>query len=131
MSLERFKANIVENVEGCWIWMLSVNHQGYGLFWVNDTYVAAHRWAYLTLTGAIPEGLQLDHLCRRRDCVNPAHLEPVTGKENCRRAMKDHCGSGHPYNEENTYIDRKGRRDCKTCRREAVRSWRDRVSRTV
>lgn len=123
-NLERFKDKIVENLEGCWVWLGQVNHGGYGLFWADDALHAAHRWGYLELKGSVPEGLQLDHLCRRRDCVNPAHLEPVTGKENKQRAIKDTCRNGHGYTEVNTYIDRKGRRDCRLCRKQAVRQWR-------
>jgi hypothetical protein len=75
--------------------------------------------------GAVPEGLELDHLCRVRGCVNPKHLEPVTHRENLMRgeswsavnARKTHCPEGHPYDETNTYIDGKGRRRCRECAR--------------
>lgn len=127
-NLERFKDKIVENFEGCWVWLGQVNHAGYGLCWAGDNLHAAHRWGYIALQGSVPEGLQLDHLCRRRDCVNPSHLEPVTGKENKQRAMKDTCRNGHGYTESNTYIDRKGRRDCRVCRKQAVRQWRAKLA---
>lgn len=123
-NLERFKDNIAENFEGCWLWLLSLNHQGYGLYWADGKYQSAHRWIYEQVMGAIPEGLQLDHLCRRRDCVNPHHLEPVTGKENCRRAMQDYCAHGHKWTDETTYIDKRGQRACIPCMRESTRRWR-------
>jgi hypothetical protein len=76
---------------GCWLWTGQANKGGYGAFSVGSRYdgnrrgVRAHRWAYEALVGPIPEGLQLDHLCRNPPCVNPAHLEPVTHAENMRR----------------------------------------------
>ena len=78
----------------------------------------AHRVAYELQVGPIPVGLQLDHLCRVRSCVNPAHLEPVTSAENTRRglrAMKTHCPQGHPYAGENLLIRPTGQRRCRTC----------------
>lgn len=83
--------------------------------------VPAYRFAYEFLVGPIPDGLELDHLCRVRLCVNPAHLEPVTHAENNKRAgvAKTHCKWGHPYNEANTYRrrDRPGNRQCRVCAR--------------
>jgi hypothetical protein len=82
----------------------------------------AHRFSYLKLVGPIPEGLQIDHLCRVRHCVNPDHLEPVTNKENIRRgivgmfhAKKTQCPAGHPYDRDNTRIGSNGSRNCKQC----------------
>lgn len=70
----------------CWEWSGSViKSTGYGQVWADGTNHLAHRVVYELLIGPIPEGLQLDHLCRNRRCVNPEHLEPVTGKENIRR----------------------------------------------
>lgn len=81
----------------------------------------AHRWSYEFHVGPIPEGLDLDHLCRNRGCVNPDHLEPVTREENIRRAFATvtHCPSGHPYSDENTYV-RPGtvHRKCRACARQ-------------
>ena len=81
----------------------------------------AHRWAYEDKVGPIPEGLDIDHLCRVRACVNPGHLEPVTRAENIRRAAaaKNACPAGHAYTEDNTYI-RPGtvHRRCRECAKE-------------
>ncbi|MBO0885095.1 MAG: HNH endonuclease [Mycobacterium sp.] len=84
----------------------------------------AHRIAYTWLVGPIPEGFDLDHLCRVRSCVNPAHLEPVPRRTNLLRgrtipaanAAKTHCPHGHPYDDTNTVRNKTGRL-CLACRR--------------
>jgi len=73
--------------------------------------VKAHRWAYETCVGSINDGLQIDHLCRVRECVNPDHLQPVTHAENMRRARRTHCRRGHELTPENVYWVRA----CKAC----------------
>lgn len=86
----------------------------------KPTLFYAHRVAYEHLVGPIPEGLQLDHLCRNRMCINPEHLEPVTAQENKRRAtaLITHCPSGHRYTPENTRYTPDGRRRyCNECKR--------------
>ena len=74
-----------ENESGCWIWQLSTDRDGYGQFVWGGKYFSAHRYFYEERHGAIPEGLQIDHLCRVRNCVNPDHMEAVTFAENIRR----------------------------------------------
>ncbi len=119
---ERFWAR-VEKTPACWLWTGSLSSDGYGQM-VNPFHVA-HRLSYEMLVGPIPDGLQIDHLCRNRRCVNPTHLEPVTVRENllrspitlaARNASKTHCIHGHPFDEQNTYRHN-GRRQCRICRR--------------
>lgn len=100
----------------CWLWTGHCNQDGYGRITVGGVARAAHRVSYEVYVGPIPEGLALDHLCRVRRCINPAHLEPVTQAENNRRARKSECINGHPFNSENTGM-RAGRRYCKQCHR--------------
>lgn len=78
------KCYTVDPESGCWHWALSITPRGYGQA-RRDGHQSAHRWVYSLLRGPIPEGMQLDHLCRCKDCVNPDHLEPVTPGENTRR----------------------------------------------
>src|SRR2546421_371384 len=75
-----------DSTSGCLLWQGAKNRCGYGHLKVGAHTHLAHRFIYETYRDVIPEGLQLDHLCRRRDCVNPDHLEPVTARENTRRA---------------------------------------------
>lgn len=85
---ERFWRHAMPDASGCWLWTSVLGQKGYPRFrsGVTKQYVAAHRWAYEHLVGPIPDGMELDHLCRVRRCVRPEHLEPVTHAENCRRA---------------------------------------------
>lgn len=114
----------VNKTDSCWIWMASQNGHGYGQFRYRGMTRSAHRAAYELLVGPIPDGLDLDHICRVRNCVNPDHLEPVTHAENVRRgnsgskwAAKTHCPHGHAYTPENTVHYPSGSRACRTCQR--------------
>lgn len=118
-ALQRF-LNLAVLSEGCWPWAGNRNRKGYGMFHGTKA-MSAHKWAYTYWVGPVPEGLQLDHLCRNRGCVNPAHLEPVTNRENQLRSPislinKTHCIRGHGFTPENTYVYR-GTRSCKKCHR--------------
>lgn len=114
---------------GCWTYTGSLHANGYGQFWINRQNRVAHRVAYELLVGEVPAGADLDHLCRNRACCNPAHLEPVTRRENARRGIKGvlttHCPHGHEYVEENIYRNPKtGHRMCRTCNRDRARRRR-------
>lgn len=116
-----FQRHILVSESGCWEWTGPKHHNGYGACSKTAGTNRAHRAAYKLLVGPIPEGLVLDHLCRVRHCVNPAHMEPVTDDENRRRghAVITHCPAGHEYTPENTYVTpRTGTRQCRKCRAE-------------
>ena len=76
---------LIDPVTGCWVWQRGTTRSGYGAVWDGQKQCPAHRVFYEQYRGPIPEGLELDHLCRNRRCVNPARLEPVTPIENKRR----------------------------------------------
>ena len=119
----RIRSKFVVNDEtGCWIWIGAGGSGGYGR--VNHPIsTLAHRVVYTLLVGPIGEGLTIDHLCRVRECVNPAHMEPVTNAENTRRgesppacnARVEHCIAGHPFDAKNTYRMPSGGRRCRRC----------------
>lgn len=124
------KVDKTSNPDGCWVWLASCGSHGYGQIGSHSTVMLAHKFAYESEVGTVPIGLQLDHLCRNRKCVNPAHLEPVTQQENIRRgqsgaylAARTHCPRGHEYAGDNLYIRPDGRgRECRAChsQRQAV-----------
>jgi hypothetical protein len=108
----------------CWLWHGGLI-KGYGAFHVNGKLSRAHIFAYTTFIGPVPEGKQLDHICRVRRCCNPEHVEPVTRRVNILRgesfaahnATVTHCPKGHPYDEANTVRHKLGR-NCRECRRQ-------------
>ena len=130
-DLDRFSAKYsVDPITGCWLWQASMQPAGYGGFWDKKkrAMVSAHRFAYELLVGSVPDGFDVDHLCRVRRCVNPAHLEPVTRAENIRRGLLGsgtHCRKGHPFVD--VYLSPTGARICRVCRRknDAARRAKD------
>lgn len=114
---ERFWAK-VQKTESCWLWTATRTQNGYGQFGLQGQMAYAHRVAWELTCGPIPEGLQIDHLCRVRNCVNPGHLEPVTSRVNTLRgkAFQATCKRGHPFDEANTRSYRGGR-ICRECHR--------------
>ena len=124
-ATERFRGHVSVTDE-CHLWTASVGTSGYGQFFYGGTMVGAHRVAWTLANGPIPEGLVIDHLCRVKTCVNPAHMELVTSGENTRRAMRTHCVNGHEFAPENTYTPSDGKRYCRECRRRRVREYRAR-----
>lgn len=126
--LERFEKNVDRRDDGCWDWT-GVRHgkpyRHYGYVGFNGVRISAHRLAYHWRYGPVPDGLTVDHLCRNTLCVNPAHLEAVTNRENIlrgngvpsRNARKTHCKRGHTLGGENLLRLSNGDRICRTCQR--------------
>lgn len=111
--------------DGCWLWTAGVDADGYGRIGYPESQrglpTKAHVVIWNALRGPVPEGMELDHLCKVKHCVNPAHLEPTTHRVNCQRRPQyqdriTHCPRGHPYDEENTYLYR-GSRHCRACKK--------------
>lgn len=122
------------NGSHCWLWNAALNEKGYGVFWSNKKTTKAHRWFFeystrceIPKTNDEGEEIVIDHQCRVRNCVNPAHLRAITATENiladgalspcATNSRKTECIRGHQFDEQNTVI-RQGKRQCKICNKE-------------
>lgn len=125
VALKRFhNLTTIDDTTGCVVWVGALTN-GYGRFGHAGRVVYAHRWSYEQFVGPIPDGLVIDHLCRRPACVNPLHLRAVTQSQNLhadrslarakRNAEATHCPSGHEYDDANTYRPPRGGRQCRIC----------------
>lgn len=129
---EKILSRISVDENGCWNWTRYIDSAGYGRITVNMRVIRAHILSYRVFVGDIPNGLELDHLCRNRKCCNPDHLEAVTRKVNLLRgeapsaknARKTHCVNGHEFTAANTTIDKTGSRQCNACQK--IRSLKNR-----
>jgi hypothetical protein len=130
-SLPKHPDYVVDG-NGCWIWQGAHDYDGYGL--INRLPLHrgnAHIYFYKLHVGLVPEGLEIDHLCRVRDCVNPAHLKPKPHKENvligesptAKNARKTHCKRGHELAGDNIYIGSNGGRRCRICQKAYMRAY--------
>lgn len=127
--LDRFREKyVVDSATGCFVWQGAINSRGYGSFGYGGKSVLAHRWAWEHVRGErIPDGLQIDHFCARRRCVNTAHMRVVTCRENTLaehsdspagvNARRTHCIRGHLLEGANLIRKKDGHRECRECRR--------------
>lgn len=128
-ELDRFWSKVDASGD-CWEWQASKYWNGYGQAKLNGRGMNAHRVAWLILRGEIANGLQLDHLCRNRSCVNPDHMEPVSRRENILRGISPvavnfhrfQCKNGHPFDLDNTKM-LSGNRRCVKCNRMRSLEW--------
>jgi hypothetical protein len=130
--LERVRCRIAVQDNGCWLWLGPKGQDGYGRVGSggrNGSPLLVHRVTYEAVCGPVPDGLELDHLCRVRACCNPAHLEAVTRLENVRRGLRgpgsklSHCRRGHPLEGDNVAGPD---RHCRTCARARQRRYDER-----
>lgn len=133
---KRFIEKVQKLGSGCWRWKGSLNQHGYGQFFFDGKNGRAHRYAYKYYVGELDPNKTIDHICSKRDCVNPEHLEQVTMRENvlrsdgltARNSRKTHCLRGHPFSGSNLFVKkRKGRDNERSCR--ACRKYRQNKSR--
>lgn len=137
MNIDTFVRKTRRMPNGCIEWLGYLDADGYGRYYANyPNTVYVHRIAFERTKGSIPEGMQVDHICFNRKCLNPDHLQLLTASENARRISPEgrlawrlaqerrrqdvtHCQRGHEFSADNTKVDRRGQRSCKTCARRA------------
>jgi hypothetical protein len=131
-------AKIKKDRAGCWLWIGALDKDGYGISDWGHTHRGtnrAHRVVYMEKHGPLLPGIDLDHICRVRRCVNPAHLRPIGNTENARltkghRLLATHCKNGHEFTPENTFrLERRGgvERICRACNRKRQAARRVRI----
>ena len=126
--------DVVDKSDGCWLWTRTRNREGYGVYTYQGRTYKAHRWAWMQTVGAIPEGLEIDHLCRNPSCVRPDHLQAVDHRTNVLRgvgptavnAKKTTCDKGHQFDRVNS----RSARICSKCTNAYKREWK-RIRRTA
>jgi hypothetical protein len=108
--------DVAPGADDCWSWRGARTSSGYGNVYDGARTEKAHRIAYMITFGPVPSGLEVDHTCHNRSCVNPWHLRVVTHAANLRSsrpALASHCPRGHEYG---AHRNRRGRRECLACR---------------
>jgi hypothetical protein len=135
MNVADFWERVDRPAAGCWLWQGADNGLGYGVLYIGNQRVYAHRLSYMLMVGPIPSGHDLDHLCSTPACVNPTHLEPVSHLENVRRGRAPSarvvrlgiCLRGHPRTTENVRV-RRGHSQCRPCQAAYARARRQRLT---
>lgn len=135
-EMKKYEPPITVDLNDCWLYAKSITNTGYGVIFGEGKTHAAHRVMYTNMVGEIPKGLEIDHLCRVRRCINPAHLEAVTTAENVRRgagvgvinALKTHCIRGHALSGYNCMTvalppKYKPERRCRTCQNKTANEY--------